>query len=250
MQLNRLEEGIARLCVPFENLYTSVFVLTEGEGCMLFDAATTKSDTESITVPALQQAGLTPQIIVCSHMHGDHAGGLPSLLNAYPLAQVACFDTAVSYGDKTVHPADGDVLLGRFEVLNLKGHTKDCLALWDQKTSTLISGDCLQLQGIGRYGTAFVSYADYMATIDRVRALRPHRIIASHEYIPFGSSALGKTAVSAYLDECARAAREIADFAAAHASLSPDQQAELFARLYPHRPTVGSYMFDVVRSTK
>ncbi len=250
MLLEFLEDGIARICVPFEDLYTTVFVLTEGKRCILFDTATRESDTKTYTFPALEQAGLVPEMIVCSHLHGDHAGGLPSLLETYPLAKAGIFDTAVSYGDRTVYLQDGDVLLDRFTVLNLQGHTNDCLALWDQKTNTLISGDCLQLQGIGKYGMSFLNYQTYMHTLARVQDLGLRRIIASHDYVPLGYTAVGEAAIKAYLDECAASAKAVADFIEEHPSMTKDEQAQAFARLHPDRPLVGAYMFAFVANTK
>ena len=74
--------GIYRLKVPFENIYTSVFLIKAEDGDILVDCATTDQDVDEHIAPALQQLGTDiskVKKIVITHKHGDHAGGLGSL---------------------------------------------------------------------------------------------------------------------------------------------------------------------------
>ncbi len=49
---------IYRLKVPFEDLYTSVFLIKTETSNLLVDCATTKLDVEEYIIPALYNAGL------------------------------------------------------------------------------------------------------------------------------------------------------------------------------------------------
>ncbi len=225
----QLAEGIYRLCVPFEELYTSVFALTEGDGCILLDSACNEKDVQEVILPALSRSGFAVQMILCSHLHSDHCGGMEALLEAFPSAKAGLFDKSKKYGGKeTVHFSDGDMLLGRYKVLNLKGHTEDCLAVFDTKTATLLSVDCLQLRGIGRYGTSVCCGKEYRATLERVRGLGVQRIIASHEYIPCGAIADGADRVKNYLDECEKAIDCICELAMSNPELDLGGVARLY----------------------
>ncbi len=209
--------------MPFEDIYTSVFALLNGNKLIIFDTATTESDVKTVILPAINILGIEPDFIVCSHQHGDHCGGMRYLLKAYPKAVAALYDKNIEYkGHKTVHLNDGDILLDRFMVLNLKGHTKDSIAFYDLKNKTLISADCLQLNGVSKYGTGVSDYNDYIETLKRVKSLRINNIIAAHDFVPLGNSAFGSCAVDEYLKECENSIENICEFVRKNNMLSND----------------------------
>ena len=75
---------VYRLKIPFETLYTSVFLIKSLSGMVLVDCATTDEDVEGHIVPALRKMGYElPDIdkLVLTHGHGDHAGGLKKILD-------------------------------------------------------------------------------------------------------------------------------------------------------------------------
>ncbi len=192
-KFERMADGIYLLKVPFEDIYTSVFALVEGGKCILLDSAC-EGDTEVYITPALQKLGVTPDYLIASHYHSDHAGGMAALRTAYPNAIAKAYK-------------DGERQLSRFVILNLKGHTDDCLAIYDEKTRTLISCDCLQAYGIGRYPTLVEDKSAYMQAIKRVRELSPSMIIASHEYEPCGAIMKSKAEIEKFLLACEQAVR-------------------------------------------
>ena len=53
----REQEGIYRLRVPFEELYTSVFLVVTPQRLILVDCATTDDDVEHCIIPALKEMG-------------------------------------------------------------------------------------------------------------------------------------------------------------------------------------------------
>ncbi len=192
-EFEKITDGIYRIKVPFEDIYTSVFALCEEGKCILLDSAC-EGDVEVCIIPALQKLGITPDYLIASHYHSDHSGGMTALRIAYPNATLKAYQ-------------DGERLLGRFVVLNLKGHTDDCLAIYDEKTHTLISCDCLQAYGIGRYSTSVEDKAAYMQAIKTVRGLSPSMIIASHEYEPCGAIMKSESEIEKFLLACEQAVK-------------------------------------------
>lgn len=204
MKIDEIDRGLYRIRVPFEEgIFTSVYVVVCDEGAILVDAATYPKDVDESILPALDSIGILPERVrwlLLSHEHGDHAGGAERALACFPEAR---FGAAFPFpSGRLLLLTDGEVLLGRLQVVALPGHTERSLAFYDRKTKTLLTADCLQLRGIGKYRNGIAYPTKYRESVRRVRELSPYRIVAAHEYDPLGSMAQGEEAVAAYLDAC------------------------------------------------
>ena len=185
-------EGIYRLRVPFENLYTSVFLIEAEATRILVDCATTAHDVEDIILPALAKLGYVPQKIdtlVLTHRHGDHAGGLDTLLCHAPHLEVV---------------TDIRTLADGILIYPMGGHTRDCIGVLDTRTGTLISGDGLQGAGVDKYRCYVQEPRMYLETIAGIRKdPRVEHILFSHAYEPwYTDRMMGRTQVLACLDDC------------------------------------------------
>ncbi len=201
----KLKEGIYRVCIPFENIYTTSFFLIEKGDAIIIDSGSNNEDAEKYIIPEIEKFNVKVRYLISSHTHGDHHGGIEALKNVFPNAIPAMFDKADA---DSHHLTDGEILLNRFKMLNLKGHSEDSLGVVDIKNNTLLSFDSLQLKGVGRYPTYFYDYDVYISTIKRVRELNPDTVVASHDYEPCGYIANGKEEIKIYLDECIKAAKK------------------------------------------
>lgn len=242
----KVEENIFRLPVPFEGTDTSVFAFVCDEGTLIFDSATTESDVNERIIPAIRQKGFEPTHLVSSHYHGDHMGGEEFLAKEYPDALRAkrLHNGKVEEGKKVL--CDGDVLCGNLKVVALPGHSDDSMAIFDTRTKTLVCADCLQLWGIGKYGTGISFAKDYLESIGKVRKLGVENIIASHNYAPLGAFAFGKDAVTKYLDECEQYVFALKAYAAKHSELPFDKMAEQYNSENPDKPKISAYTFEVI----
>lgn len=145
-------DKIYRLKVPFEAIYTSVFLIKAGTRYILIDCASDADSVDKWIEPALKNLGITFSDIFCviaTHNHSDHIGGLERILQKYPKTQVA---RAIS--DMT-----------DFELYPMSGHTLDCIGVLELQTGTLISADGLQGAGVEKYRCSFESKEDYLQTI-------------------------------------------------------------------------------------
>ncbi len=203
-----LEKGIYRLKVPFEAVWTSVFLLRNAHGSLLLDAAATDEDVQKQIVPALGRLGIRPGMILCSHLHEDHSGGMPALLAAFPGAAAGLVDGTQHYAAEIRRLKDGDLLLGQFRVLQLPGHTPDCMGILDTASNTLLSCDCLQQLGLDKYPTSVPFPAAYHTSIDKLRQLPIAKIIFSHDYEPFGWCVSGSRQIADCYDLCLAAAEK------------------------------------------
>lgn len=186
-------EGIYRLRVPFDTVYTSVFLITADKNIMV-DCATTKTDVEDYIIPALAALGYAPtdiDVLVLTHNHGDHAGGREYFLAHSPATRVITELTEIC---------------GKVSTYPMAGHTEGCIGVMDERTHTLISGDGLQGAGVDKYRCYTQNPSAYLETVKRIEGDgRIENILFSHEYEPwYKNASYGREDVLQVLSDCPR----------------------------------------------
>ncbi len=185
-------DGIFRIRIPFHQIFTSVFCIEADVGKILVDCGSTADDVDCRIVPALEAIGCTLQdvrMLVLTHRHGDHAGGLHRLLSLAPHLEVITEVCVLCEGIST-YP--------------LAGHTADSIGVLDGRTGTLISGDGLQGAGVDKYRCALKLPEAYLETLDRIREdERIENILFSHAYEPWNTDGVfGQEKVYDCLTKC------------------------------------------------
>lgn len=233
----KVVENIYKLKVPFADNYTSVFLVRTDGGDLVVDAATTEADVNEVILPALAAVRANVTAVFCTHLHGDHAGGLKFLLPALEKPQLYAASAKIeTFGDMAIPSVvhDGDMLLGVLRVLHLPGHSSDSCALLDTRSGALLTGDCVQQYGVSRWGVGVGLPSRYPAALLRLAQEEGvETLIASHPYVPDGWLAEGKEAVRAYLKEALFDFVRVVEFTHAHADMgSAGQIADAFMEHY------------------
>ena len=202
MLITDFGDGLYRIAVPFEDIYTAVFAVGSPDRYLLIDCATTGADVDTVILPALREMGWTnpPEALLLTHRHGDHAGGTERLRAHFPSLRV--FSPEPLKTEDSTLLCGGETFLDRIEAVSLPGHTASSMGYLDRQTGTLLSGDTLQLFGISRYRNGIRYPKLYRASVEQIRKMPLLRIIASHEYDPLGACAEGRKAIETYLDTC------------------------------------------------
>lgn len=227
-------DGLYRLDIPFDHLYTSVFLLA-GETNIIVDAATTKADVCEQILPALRSLGITPDALLLTHRHGDHSGGAPFLTEGIPSLRL-----------RTLL---GGASLDRLTAIPMGGHTEDSLGYYDTETGTLLAGDGLQFYGVGKYGCSIVDATLYEETLARVEELGARAILPSHDFVGGGASAVGEDAVAAMLRAARDAWEEIKAFIRAYpADSDPFLVVRAWKEAHPDLPPLPSITVKSVRA--
>lgn len=230
--------NIHRLSTVYQDIFTTVYALRTPSGDILFDAASYPEDIDGSVVPFLTQAGITPdtlKYVFISHNHSDHSGGLARLLEKYPdITIVTCSATLKEkYAHRAfVAPKDGDMLLDVYRVVTVPGHTADSAALLDTRDGTLITGDCLQQQGIrgsGNWACNISLPRAHLDAIEKIRGLQPQRIYTAHDYVPCGWMAENSSAVNRLLDACIEPLYRLARLIRENPELDDSQIRNLFS---------------------
>lgn len=249
MKFEKVSENIYKMNIPFEDGFTSVFVLEENGKYLLMDAAATDDDSKNYIIPALKEYGFLPEYIICSHLHPDHFGGIGLLADTFTDAKISVYEQNYTLGKRKIHRlSDSEILLTRYKILCLKGHTEDSIGILDLKTNVLITADALQLYGSGRYGTGLAVPGEYIKTLEKVKSLSLNGLIASHEYEPLGSTAIGTDEINKYVDTCREALDLIVKTINENKSSSPEEIASIYNSEYPALPTIDGWtVTNVIR---
>ena len=185
-------KGIYRLRVPFEKIYTSVFLIENDKGTVLVDCASTAEDVDNCIIPALAKMYKNisdVKALVLTHKHCDHAGGLERILSLASNIEVI---------------TEVQVIYDGILVYSMAGHTEDSIGVLDEQTNTLISGDGLQGAGVDKYRCYIQNPKAYIQTLERIRYdKRIENILFSHAYEPWNKDYMyGRNSVTQCLYDC------------------------------------------------
>jgi hydroxyacylglutathione hydrolase len=128
-----------------------------------------------------------PADVIVTHAHSDHASGAEALSERWPRTRFWKLPWPARDAKFRVswnRLSDGNLIAagdGELEVVHTPGHAPDHVCLWQAATRTLFCGDLMVL------GSTVVipasdggSLADYLASLARVRALDPRRMLPAH----------------------------------------------------------------------
>ncbi len=157
----------------------------------LIDAGTGDPRHIGALVSALRSGSSAASIplaqVLVTHAHTDHAGGALAIAEEFPGARflkMPWLERDTKWGVTWERLADGDVIEAgdtTLTAIHTPGHAPDHLCFWHEETHTLFGGDLaiagttvwipISLQG---------DLVDYLASLERVLALAPARILPAH----------------------------------------------------------------------
>lgn len=195
-----LAPGIRLIRIPEDSpgrvFSTNIYLIGEGDQLML-DAGEESARHAQALFQYFREQQSEPRITqaVISHSHVGHYGGVrwvrqsigPRFL-AHPEA-LRTFEKQAGK-DGAAALKDGQLLRAggmRLQVVFTPGHSPDSVCLFHGRSRSLFSADTI----LGGSSTTVSDLGDYMASLERLLALRPRTIYPAHgDVIPDGTAAI------------------------------------------------------------
>ncbi len=171
---------------PMTGRGNNTYLLVGGDKqAVLIDAGT--GEPAYLADVARHLAGAVLRQVLVTHAHSDHASGAPAVALSHPNAR---FFKRPSPEDDRRFPVawesidEGDRLTAGgevFVVLHTPGHSPDHLAFWHEASRTVFTGDLVTKgSSVMIEASRGGSLAKYLASLERVRALEPMRLLPAH----------------------------------------------------------------------
>jgi len=200
---------------------TNSYVVGDGSGNLaVIDPGPDEPVHLTAILDAAKPLGQITTVLV-THRHGDH---LPA---AFPL----CERTGARLAGHADLPgvqrpvSDDEVCFGPLRALETPGHTRESLSFWNPADGTLFTGDLVVGTGTVVLDDQPGALAQYMASLERLLALRPTTIYPGHG--PLVEDGAGK--LREYIDHRRQRVQQVVDALAAR---GPSTVAELVAAIY------------------
>jgi glyoxylase-like metal-dependent hydrolase (beta-lactamase superfamily II) len=135
----------------------------------------------------LRERESTLRRVLITHAHPDHASGAPAIALAHPAAHFfkklwLDEDRKASVHWEPIDEGDGIDTGGEtLIVLHTPGHSPDHLAFWHQPSRTAFTGDLVAKgSSVMIEASRGGSLAKYLASLERIRDLKPLRLMPAH----------------------------------------------------------------------
>jgi endoribonuclease LACTB2 len=154
---------------------TNTYLLGVGPKRLLVDTGQGMPAWKECLQRTLESEGAVVDSALITHWHGDHQGGIPHLLEAYPDAKI--YKNSPGLGQLDI--SDGQVFSvegATLEAVHTPGHTVDHMVFVLREEDAVFTGDNVLGQGTA----VFEDLATYLKSLERMRTLFSGRAYPGH----------------------------------------------------------------------
>lgn len=165
--------------------HTNCWLLDLGGGLAVVDPGASDPAEQArleALLDELAREGRPPREIWLTHGHFDHTGGVRALADRYGLPVRA--HPAIArrpWFEGNVEPLrEGQLLHGRFLVLETPGHARDHVAFLDERSGAVVCGDLVSTLSTIVIDPPDGEMAEYERQLERLAALGPRTLYPAH----------------------------------------------------------------------
>jgi glyoxylase-like metal-dependent hydrolase (beta-lactamase superfamily II) len=152
----------------------NTYLLT-GPVCALIDAGV--GHPEHVDAIAERVGSASLALVLLTHHHVDHVGGVPRLLDRWPHVIVRGGGLGDAFRDGELIEVGSTHL----RAIHTPGHAGDHFCFLDESSRDLFCGDLARTGGtVVIPASAGGSLREYLGSLERVRDLRPKRMLPAH----------------------------------------------------------------------
>lgn len=159
--------------------HTNCYAIGPSDGLFLVDPASPWREEQEALWAWVQGLGRLAGILL-THHHHDHVGGVEDIAarSGAPVLAHPMTAERVSFPvDRLV--GEGETLAG-WTLVHTPGHATGHLCLWHPESGQLIAGDMVAGEGTIVLEPPEGDLADYLASLQRLAALRPKQVYPAH----------------------------------------------------------------------
>lgn len=167
--------------------HTNCYIIG-GEELVVIDPGSPYEEEQQIldnVLEALLNEGRRIREVIITHLHPDHIGGVNHLRDKFKVPVAAHRLTAEALADsipvdrfieddELIELRGGDIdpdLTWRLRALWSPGHARGHLSFYEERTGSLITGDCILGMGTAVIAPPEGNMLDYLASLERMKAL-------------------------------------------------------------------------------
>lgn len=165
--------------------HTNAWIVPDGEGVAVVDPGAPDPAEQArllALLDGLAAEGRRPSAVWLTHAHADHTGAVAAVAARYgvPVRAHARAAGRVPGAGALAPLRDGDLLGGRFRVLETPGHAVEHLAFLDEATGALLCGDMASTLSTIVIDPPEGDMAEYERQLERLAALGPRTLYPAH----------------------------------------------------------------------
>ncbi|HEY6098836.1 MAG TPA: MBL fold metallo-hydrolase [Anaeromyxobacter sp.] len=164
--------------------HTNCWLVAAGGGTAVVDPGAPDADEQAKLLgilDALASEGRPPREVWLTHAHADHVGAAAAVSARYRIPVRAHRLAAGRVPGVAVQPVrEGDLLGGRFLVLETPGHAREHLVFLEERSGALLCGDLVSTLSTIVIDPPEGDMAEYVRQLERVRALAPRTLYPAH----------------------------------------------------------------------